>query len=257
MKKSFFLSALLFILIWVGVITAWAQDEGDLRLNLSRDFGFSSGTGRIQGRFTMRASGPDGLQKVAFYIDDQVIGEDAEPPFSIQFHTDDFTLGVHTLKATGYTASGLELHSNEYHHEFVEAEEGWQTAVKIVMPILIVTFAAILMGFIFPLLTGRKSGAPLPLGAPRSYGVLGGAICPKCGRPFGVHIWGFNLLIGKLDRCPHCGKWSMVRRAPYEVLKAAEAAELEMDQGAGLGMSPSISEEQQRKELDDSRFTDL
>ena len=256
MRKSL-LSGMLLLLIWTGILTVWAQGEGELTLNLSRDFGYSSGTGRIQGRFTMKASGPDDLEKVAFWIDDQVIGEDIEPPFSIQFHTDNFAQGVHTLRAIGYTSGGLELHSNEYRQEFVEAEEGYQSAIKIIMPILGVTFAAILVSFLFPLLTGRKRGSSLPLGAPRSYGVLGGAICPKCGRPFGVHIWGFNLLIGKLDRCPYCGKWSMVRRAPYEVLKAAEAAELEMQPGSAAGASPLLSGERQRKDLDDSRFTEL
>jgi Zn ribbon nucleic-acid-binding protein len=256
MNKILISGVILLLLGWFNAMTVLAQEEGQLTLSVSRDFGYSSGTGRIQGRFTMKARGPEDLVKVAFWIDDQVIGEDSEPPFSTQFHTDNFALGVHTLKATGYTAGGLEMNSNEYRQEFVQAQEGFQTALKIILPILGVTFAAILLGFLFPMLGGRKPRTALPLGAPRNY-FLGGAICPKCRRPFGVHIWGLNLLVGKFDRCPHCGRWSLVRGAPREVLKAAEAAEIEIASGANEGASPFLSEEHQRKDLDDSRYTDL
>jgi len=256
MKKSLRLGGIMLLLSWISVLTVLAQGQGQLTLSISRDFGYSSGTGRIQGSFSMRASGPEDLVKVAFWIDDQVIGEDTEPPFSIQFHTDNFALGVHTLKATGFTASGLEIHSNEYRQEFVEAEEGLQTALKIVLPILGVTFAAILLSFLFPLLGGRKPRTALPLGAPRKY-LLGGAICPKCKRPFGVHLWGLNLLVGKFDRCPHCGQWSLVRGASREALKAAEVAELQMAGDMNEGTPAYTSEERKRKDLDDSRFTDL
>jgi uncharacterized membrane protein YeaQ/YmgE (transglycosylase-associated protein family) len=47
----------------------------------------------------------------------------------------------------------------------------------------------------------RKQGS-----SAKNYGLLGAAICPKCCRPFPRHIWGVNMLVGKLDRCEHCGK---------------------------------------------------
>jgi hypothetical protein len=65
-----------------------------------------------------------------------------------------------------------------------------------------------------------------------------------------------NLVIGKMDRCPHCKKWSIVRRAPLEMLRAAEAAELEHEQEQS--QAPASSEEDLlRKQLDDSRYQDL
>jgi hypothetical protein len=238
------------------VISALAQDEHELTLNLSRNFGYSSGTGRIQGTFSMKVSGPESLQGVVFLIDGQPIGEDTQAPFSIQFHTGDYSLGVHTLSAVGYTSDGGELRSNETRREFVSAGEGQRAALKIALPIIVVTFGVIFLSAILPIILGRRKGAGVPLGASRSYGLLGGTICPKCRRPFGMHIWGFNLFAGKLDRCPHCGRWSLVRRVSPEELKAAEAAELEMA-GDGEG-APSVSpEEALRKELDDSRYLDL
>jgi D-arabinose 1-dehydrogenase-like Zn-dependent alcohol dehydrogenase len=34
------------------------------------------------------------------------------------------------------------------------------------------------------------------LGAERDYGFRGGAICPKCHRPFAMHLWGLSLELG-------------------------------------------------------------
>lgn len=56
---------------------------------------------------------------------------------------------------------------------------------------------------------------------------------------------------GQLDRCPYCGKWSVVRSLPLAQLRQAEQAELEQ----ARGQIPEISEEERlKKELDDSRY---
>ena len=249
---------ILLVLMWMlslPVISALAQGEGELILTLSRDFGYSSG-GDIQGTFSMKVSGPEDLQRVVFLIDGKPIGEDAEAPFSIQFHTGNYSLGTHTLSAVGYTRDGRELHSNEARRVFVRADEGGKAALRIAGPIVGVTFGIILLSTLLPILMGRRKGSGIPLGAPRSYGMLGGTICPKCKRPFGIHIWGLNMLAGKLDRCPHCGRWSLVRRVSPQELKSAEAAELEMADG-GEGMPAISPEEALRKDLDDSRYLDL
>ena len=68
------------------------------------------------------------------------------------------------------------------------------------------------------LLATRTSAA-----GPITYGLEGGAVCPKCGLPFSRSIFSPNLLVGKLSRCPHCGKWSVVGRASPDELAAAEA----------------------------------
>jgi uncharacterized Zn-finger protein len=111
-----------------------------------------------------------------------------------------------------------------------------------------------ILGFAIPILTGREN-KNLPLGAPRKYGAAGGAICPKCGRPFALHLFGFNLGLSKFDRCPYCGKWSTVRAKPLPELRAAEAAELE----AANAAAPSLlsEEERLRRELERSRYENL
>ncbi len=249
-------AALAALLMLLQAFPALAQEGAPLTLSLSRDFGYSSGAGQIQGAFSMKVSGPDDLARVVFLIDGQPIGEDSQAPFSLQFSTSSYPLGTHTLSAVGYTVDGRELQTNSYAREFVPAEEGMKAAGKIAIPILGVTLAIMLLSIGLPVLMGRGKTAHLPPGAKRNYGPLGGAICPKCSRPFAVHLFGLNLVVGKLDRCPYCGRWSLVRRSPLEVLRLAEAAELEA--AGSEGLAPAVSEENRlRKELDDSRFHDI
>jgi len=254
MNKRIFLFTI--ILALAAYQPVFAQETNELNLRLSRDWGYSSGTGKIQGLFTLKASGPENLERVVFYINDQIIGEATQQPFQYQFDTDDYPLGVHTLAAMGFTSDGQEVISNQYRQEFVAAEEGWQTAAKIILPILGIVFGIIILAYLVPALFGRGKRQTLAPGMSRNYGVLGGAVCPKCSRPFPMHIFGLNLIVGKFDRCPYCGKWSLVRQTPIEVLRAAEAAELVNAQGMPA-TTEAPDEDELQKQLDDSRFRDL
>ncbi len=250
----------LLILVWVaifvmGVARASAQTENQLTLKLARNFGYSSGTGDIQGNFTLSVSGPEDLQRVIFFIDGEVMAEVNAPPFEHKFSTGQYPNGVHTLSAIGYTAGGAELRSNEQKRRFLSSEEAGQNTLKFLVPLLGVVFGMMFFAYVLPLIVGRGKKRSLPLGAPRNYGVIGGAICPKCGRPFGMHIWGLNMVVGKFDRCPYCGKWSIVRRASPQALHEAELAELANANEIQIP-APSL-EEDLKKELEDSRYQDL
>jgi hypothetical protein len=248
---KFFLSLLLLSISLLPV-----QQDEQIEISLRRNWGFSSGTGKIQGTFTIRTSGPQDLSSVVFYLDDQVLGEVKEAPFELGFVTDDYPLGLHQIQATGTTAGGLELQSNIIQREFVPAGEGWQAASNFIVPLVIIILAAVGLAILVPVVFTRGKKEQLPPGAPRNYGAYGGAICPKCSRPFSRHIYGLNLGLHKYDRCPYCGKWSLVRRESKEVLEAAEAAEIAT---AGKGkFTPERSEEDAlRQEIEDSRFDDL
>jgi len=237
------------------VVSAHAQDT-TLTISFSRDFGYSSGGGDIQGLFSIKAGGPADLVKVVFYIDDQILAEVDKAPFSFQFTTDNYALGQHQFYAIGTTSGGQTLKSQVVTANFVSAQAGTQAAMNIVIPILVIVFGAILAATVVPLITGRKT-VNLPAGATRSY-PLGGAICPKCKRPFGVHIYGLNLLGSKFDRCPYCGKWSIVSYASREKLRAAEQAELANALSDGSGQVQGLSEEEKlKKELDESKYRDV
>lgn len=255
--KNFKMLTILFIFcsLW-GVQIARAQESPELQIRLSRDFGYAAG-GDIQGNFSMRVSSPEDLERVEYFIDNNLMGESSEPrDFRFKFSTDSYPQGLHTLSAIGYAADGGELRSNEISRNFVGAQEGSQAAIKIVGIILGLVIGVSLLSYAVTTLVGGKRKSSLEPGAARNYGPLGGTICPKCGRPFSRHIWGLNMAVGKFDRCPHCGKWSMTQRATLAELRAAERAEL--DQVSEPVEKPVMDEEERlRKDLEDSRFNDL
>jgi hypothetical protein len=230
-----------------------AQAEQGLRLSLGRDFGYG-GFGQIQGLFTLTASGPADLQHVTFLIDGQTMGEASAPPFRLQFSTDSYSPGTHTLSAVGTTAAGQQLNSNEIRVEFLSRAAANSATTKILLPVLGLV-AVILLAIAATALLWARRHRNFPLGEPRNYGMAGGAICPKCGRPFPLSLLGLNLGLSRLTPCPYCGKWVRVRRRPLEELRVAEAAELQG--AAGEAQVPEAGEEEaQQKALDDSRYQD-
>ena len=228
-----------------------AQSE-ELTLSLSRDFGYGGFNGDIQGTFSVKASGPANLERVQFFLDETLLGEDTEAPFAIQFVTDNYPTGAHIFSAVGYTADGKQLKSQTISALFVSKEEGTSAALKMIVPILAVVFGAMAITAITSMINVRK-GKKLPAGATRSY-TFGGGICPKCKRPFGFQLLSMNMIAGKLTPCPHCGKWSIVKRASMSDLHAAEQAELDTEK---VQISEASEEEKLRKELDDSRYQNL
>lgn len=225
----------------------------DLQLFVHRNFGYGGGD-QIQGSFSLEATGPTDLASVTFKVDDQVVGTVTAAPFKINFNTDTYGLGWHNLTAAGQTASGRAVTAAARRFEFVSAAVGWETAGRIVIPVLgvlaIVGVVAVISTFL-DIRRGRTS--PTPLGAERRYGLIGGTLCPKCRRPFSRHWWAPNAVAGKLDRCPHCGRWSIVRALPLAQLRAAEAAELQAAQPA-MPVPEQSPEEKLRRQIDDSRY---
>jgi hypothetical protein len=243
---------LILIVLVTSVVTPALAQTGELQLFVRRNFGY--GGDQIQGSFRMEATGPANLASVTFKVDDQGAGTATAAPFRVDFNTDTYGLGWHTLTAEGQTASRTILASAPRRFEFVSAAVGWEAAGRIVVPVLAVLALVGIVAAASTVLDVRRGRlSPTPLGAARRYGPLGGAICPKCGRPFSRHWWAPNMVAGKLDRCPHCGRWSVVRALPLDQLRAAEAAELEAAQPAAPASEPS-AEEKLRRQLDESRF---
>jgi hypothetical protein len=248
MKKNI-VAILITILVSLTFMSAVSAQSEELKLTLSRDFGSAGFNGDIQGTFSVKASGPANLKRVQFFLDETLLGEDTEAPFAIQFVTDNYPTGAHVFSAVGYTVDGKQLKSQTISALFVSKEEGNTAALKVIVPILVVVFGAMAIRAITTMINVRK-GKKLPAGATRSY-TFGGGICPKCKRPFGFQLLGINMLVGRLTPCPHCGKWSIVRRASMSDLHAAEQAELDTEK---VQIPEASAEEKLRKELDDSRY---
>jgi hypothetical protein len=245
-KKLAWLGLSLCVLTWLTLLPAAAQ-SGDIRLTGHKDWGYSLGN-QIQGRFTFSVQGPANLVSAAFLIDGREVATADQPPFQFSIDTGNYPAGPHTLSATVRTADGRTLQSNEQPAEFVGSAQAWESTQRILIPLL--------LGVL--LLVGLGAGGQVWLtsraqrqGRPLAYGAAGGAICPTCNRPFPLSMFGMNLITGKLARCPHCGKWSVVRRATPAALAVAQAADAE-------GSRPTVrelsAEEKLRQQIEESRY---
>ena len=202
----------------VPAVAVRAQETGEpLDLRLTRDWGYGGLNGEIQGTFSLRVKGPEGVVRVDFIIDDAVVNSDAEPPFRYQFNTGEYPPGAHTLTAVGYLADGTPLHGKTYQRTFLTAAEAREATKALLVPLLLFVGAVTVGGFLVSLLISRRAGYQ-----PGKYGMAGGAVCPRCGFPYTRHMMSPNLLVGKLERCPHCGKWAVVPAASRADLQAAE-----------------------------------
>jgi len=253
MKKNCLYVFLVMLTILVFVTAARAQAVEELELTVSRDFGSSFGTGDIQGTFSMKVTNPSNLVKVQFYIDNILIAEDAEPPFKVQFVTDDYAPVIHIMHAIGYTRDGCELRTREMTFNYINAEESQQRGLKITVPILVLVLIWVLFSKVVPTLSRGRNKGELPPPGGHNYGGIGGTICPRCVHPFALNLFSPNLLVGKLVRCPNCGKWFIGRRASIDDLRIAEEAAWGQAHGAPQ-FNNMKDDEKIRKGLDDSKY---
>jgi hypothetical protein len=237
------LPALAFVGLLVTTGVALAQAE--LSLELHRDFGFDWG-GQIQGKFTLEAGAPEGLARVVFLLDGDVMGEALQAPYAVGFHTGDHALGWHTLSAEALTSDGRQMVSEELRREFVAADVGPKFAVRLAVPLLGIIAVLMVVFAVVPTIGGR---AAFHLGR---YGSAGGTVCRRCSLPFSRHLLSPILGFGRLERCPHCGRWSIVMRADPRALAEAEARFA----SSGVPTLPASDDDRLHQQIDDSRFLD-
>jgi hypothetical protein len=248
--------------IWMGVLLALVcvtpvMAQAALSLDVSKTFGYNLGN-QIRGTFSMKASGPADLQSVTFLIDGQPVGKAEAAPFAIQFQTASYTVGMHELSATGTTASGQTLTSPVKNFEFISAQTEQSGMAKIVVPLLglIGGIFVVMMLFQFVLFRGRKR-EPVALGTQRNYGIRGGAICPRCGRPTPIHWSAMNMgIMTKMDFCDNCGRYGLLRPRPLAELRRAEQAEL-ADAQTAVAIPEPTAEDKLKQQLDSSRYEEL
>jgi hypothetical protein len=237
---------LIVVLTLLAFTPASAQGEDPaLVLSLNRDFGYGGLDSSIEGLFTVGVSNPAGLSRVEFYLDEVLMATVDTEPFRFQFSTSNYAPGVHTLYALGYTAEGVLQHSNEITRTFLTKEQSQGAVVGLILPVVGGVLLVMALGVLIPTLLGRKARFT------GSYGMLGGTVCPKCDLPFSYNFLAPNMLVGKLQRCPHCGRWSLVRRASAADLAAAE--ELWRSE-KNRASSPADEKERARRQIDDSRY---
>ena len=248
MKKRIYIVLSLCLLLSLIPGAAHAgQESPPLHLGLVRNFGYG-GVGKIQGSFTLKiVEPPAGLAKVSFYLDGVLLEEVQEEPFRVKFHTSEYESGEHSMTATGTLVDGTILESNRITKTFLSSDQAWSETQGIILPLLLGVGALTLIGIGAPFLLGRKKEFVLG-----KYGPAGGAVCPRCGLPFSRTYLAPNLMVGKLVRCPHCGKVSILPMASRAQLSEAE----QRYEGAESAGPISEGKDDLRKIIDESRFED-
>jgi len=246
MKMKKWLKTVLVVVVLLFPVTAFAsQDATRLQLGLIRNFGYG-GLGKIQGNFTLKISNPPvGLKEVRFYIDGNLLETVDTEPFNYKFHTSAFDDGEREMYAEGTLADGTILESNHISKVFLSSDQAWGETRQLITPILIGTAVLTLLGVGVPMLASKKKSFVFG-----KYGPAGGVVCPRCELPFSRSVFSPNLLAGKLVRCPHCGKVSILPRASSTSLQEAESRYTRKDEP---GMIHHGKEDLQ-KQLEDSRF---
>lgn len=232
-----FIMLLLVSWLLVGGL-AHAQDE--LTLRLRKNYGYAAGN-QIQGRFTVEASGPANISRVLFFLNDAPIGEVDTPPFALAFDTGGFDPGPMTLSAQAFTDDGRSLTASPLQREIVTADEVNSLVTGMLLRLGLPLLLLFVVGIGLVSWLGTRKGET---GVPNANKWPGATICPKCERPFSLHVWKLNLGLSALDRCPHCGKWVRVRRVTQEAIDAALAEDTPV-------VTPAVDFE---KQLEDSRY---
>jgi len=232
-KKVFAILLLCLCLLLIPYHLVSAQDD-DYTIHVRKDIGYNMGR-NIQGRFTISLRGDEAqVQSVTFFINDSVLHQVDSAPFRHQFSTDAFDPGEYRLYAEVLLRDGTKLTTTPATFEFLSRQDSGNQITTILLGLGGVVLLTMLVVGLIQIFVGKGIGKqplkPLQPGESRDYGMFGGAICARCGRTFSRHIWGINLVVGKLDRCDHCGKWVMARRASPEALRLAEQAEMEATQ---------------------------
>jgi hypothetical protein len=245
----------------VLVIFAGQAQQPEYRLDTQRNFGYGAGS-NVRGDFTHRIyadpAAKDQIAAVTYRIDGQTMAEVNTPPFEYRYNTDAYPSGWHKFDAVVTTKDGRNVTTPEVALNLLSAAQQNEGMQRIFGPLAVGLVALAGLGIAAQLLFMRKGSANTALGAPRRYGLKGGTICPRCGRPYARHFWSLNLLVGALDRCDYCGKVAVVRRYPADVLAAAERAEVEAlansESSLPAAENAMTEEERMKKLLEDSKY---
>ncbi len=245
-KQRFFNLMTLLILLLPASVNA-QEAQPDLNLYLIRNFGYG-GIGEIQGNFTLKIRDPLAeLDKIEFYLDEGLIATILQEPYEYKFHTSSYPEGEHTLVAVGTLVDGTTLKSNRITKVFLSSGQAWSETEGLIVPVLLFAAGLTVLGLVIPVLLSRKKDFVLG-----KYGPAGGTVCPRCDLPFSRFFLSPNLLVGKLVRCPHCGKISIQARVSQDQLQEAEK-KYKNEEPSKI---KEMDDQGYQKLLDESRFED-
>ena len=113
-----------------------------LSIRLYRDNGYGFGDD-ISGLFTVRTEVSADVTRVEFYLDNLLQSNATTSPFNWSFDTNNYTLGLQTIRVVAYDALGEEA-SAEIQRNFIEFPT--LLILSIIVASVVITFAGIVIG---------------------------------------------------------------------------------------------------------------
>jgi hypothetical protein len=253
-KYTFLKISLVLILVALIATPVFAQTQDDFRLGITKTFGFANGD-QIRGTFTLYISGSTNIKSVQYLIDGSTIGTITASPFNLTFQTTAYSNGFHDITAIVETTEGKTVTTAARKIEFATADQESSSVGRILIPILAIVVLVVVLGAGAQFFFFRKKFVSMAPGTARNYGFRGGTICPRCHRPYSIHLWAVKLIYYKFDRCDFCGKWALIHPYSMDALRAAEQAEISPDYASAV---PAAKTEQEklREMIDKSKYTD-
>jgi len=254
LKITLLFGLLMSLLAWNISFVLAQTPTPEYTVRFNRDFGYGNGS-NVRGTFSLAVSGDlEKVSGVTYFIDEKQLAAVTENPFKYQFNTSDHAVGWHALNAEVTTTDGKTTLLAPVRYNFVSEQAQSEDMTRILIPIGGIVVGAMLVSALIQFL-GRKK-RPLDPDMPRDYGMLGGTICPKCGHPFPRSLLGMNLVVGRLERCESCGKFSLTRRATPEELFRAERAERDAARQASAAEMVTPEKPAPKDDLDESKYID-
>ena len=168
-QRFIYLLTLLLLLLPVSVNAQ--ESQPDLNLYLIRTFGYG-GLGKIQGNFTLKIRDPLAeLDKVEFYLDDEMIATISQEPYEYKFHTSSYPDGEHVFSAVGTLIDGTTLESNRITKTLLSSGQAWSETEGLIVPLLLFVAGLTVLGMVIPVLLSRKKDFVLG-----KYGPAGGTV---------------------------------------------------------------------------------
>ncbi|MGI6259649.1 MAG: Ig-like domain-containing protein [Anaerolineaceae bacterium] len=242
-KRTLIIFLILFIFLALFTQCVSAQtEEPQWQLRLRRDWGYGMGSD-IQGQLTLSLQGDTSqVEQVTFYFNDVKVFEQHEAPFRFSFNTDQFPAGINTMRADVLTRDG-KLHTTlPLSYNFLSSKEANKNTGLLVGGIIGVALLITALSFVITSHGQGKDG--------KTGGMFGLAICKECGQTFPRSLFSMNVVVGKYERCPHCGKWQVT-------VPASEAEIAEANRASQPKSVPIPESSHERDELEESRFIDL
>jgi hypothetical protein len=138
-NKTYIILALIALAALPAIYTASANPT--INLSLYKNNGYGMGQD-IAGQWRLNSETSSDVVYVEFYLDEQLQTTDNTAPFSWDFNTNNFTTGIHTLKAVAYNAAA-ESQTTSLQRNFVEDKTTDVLIIVIVTVIVVVVLAVV------------------------------------------------------------------------------------------------------------------